>query len=126
MIICILHPQRLEFLGDSVLDHLITLHLYNRYPGMSPGLLTDLRSASVNNDCYSLSAVKVGLQKHILHASQKLHRQIESSVQNLDPSLMGSTFGWESENSLPKVSVPSLTRLLYLVFYFPLQHDLCC
>ncbi|KAK1401513.1 hypothetical protein POM88_001118 [Heracleum sosnowskyi] len=30
-------------------------------------------------------------------------RQIVSSVQNLDPSLMGATFGWESENSLPKV-----------------------
>ncbi|KAK1400758.1 endoribonuclease Dicer-like [Heracleum sosnowskyi] len=95
--------QRLEFLGDSVLDYLVTMHLYNRYPGMSPGLLTDLRSASVNNDCYSLSAVKVGLQKHILHASEKLQEHIDSSVQNLDPLLMGSTFGWESENSLPKV-----------------------
>ncbi|KAL1827714.1 hypothetical protein ACET3Z_006126 [Daucus carota] len=95
--------QRLEFLGDSVLDYMITMHLYNKYPGMSPGLLTDLRSASVNNDCYSLCAIKAGLQKHILHASQKLHRQIESSVQNLDPLLMGATFGWESENSLPKV-----------------------
>ncbi|KAK1384809.1 RNase III domain-containing protein [Heracleum sosnowskyi] len=79
------------------------MHLYNIYPGMSPGLLTDLRSAYVNNDCYSLSAVKVGLQKHILHASAKLQEQIDSSVQNLDPLLMGSTFGWESENSLPKV-----------------------
>ena len=103
-----MHPQRLEFLGDSVLDYIITIHLYNKYPGMSPGLLTDLRSASVNNDCYSLSAVKVGLQKYILHASQKLHRQIESSVHNLDPLSMGSTFGWESENPLPKVSVSSL------------------
>ncbi|KAK1401516.1 hypothetical protein POM88_001121 [Heracleum sosnowskyi] len=65
---------------------------YNEYPEMS----------SVSNDCYSLSAVKVGLQKHNLHASQKLHRQIVSSVPDLDPSLMGATFGWESENSLPK------------------------
>ncbi|KAK1401511.1 hypothetical protein POM88_001116 [Heracleum sosnowskyi] len=40
--------------------------------------------------------------KHNLHASQKLHRQIVSSVPDLDPSLMGATFGWESENSLPK------------------------
>ncbi|XP_074323275.1 endoribonuclease Dicer homolog 2-like [Apium graveolens] len=95
--------QRLEFLGDSVLDYLITMHMYSRYPGMSPGLLTDLRSASVNNDCYSLSAVKVGLQKHILQASEELFKQIVSSVQNFDTLSMGSTFGWESENSLPKV-----------------------
>ncbi|KAI3682245.1 hypothetical protein L2E82_50020 [Cichorium intybus] len=29
--------QRLEFLGDAVLDYMITVHLYNKYPGMSPG-----------------------------------------------------------------------------------------
>ncbi|WOG87666.1 hypothetical protein DCAR_0206897 [Daucus carota subsp. sativus] len=50
---------------------------------MSPGLLTDLRSASANNDCYSLCVIRAGLQKHILHASKKLHRQLESSFFNL-------------------------------------------
>ncbi|KAI5446796.1 hypothetical protein KIW84_014585, partial [Lathyrus oleraceus] len=34
--------QRLEYLGDSVLDYLITMHLYKEYPGMSPGQLTDM------------------------------------------------------------------------------------
>ncbi|KAA8549784.1 hypothetical protein F0562_001468 [Nyssa sinensis] len=34
--------QRLEFLGDAVLDYLITMHLNRKHPGMSPGLLTDL------------------------------------------------------------------------------------
>ncbi|KAK1272022.1 hypothetical protein QJS04_geneDACA021027 [Acorus gramineus] len=51
--------QRLEFLGDAALDYLMTVHLYNKYPGLSPGLLTDLRSASVNNSCYAHAAVKV-------------------------------------------------------------------
>ncbi|GJS07430.1 endoribonuclease Dicer homolog 2 [Tanacetum coccineum] len=71
--------QRLEFLGDAVLDYLITVHMYNKYPGMSPGMLTDLRSASVNNDCYAQSAVKVELHKHILHGSQDLHRHIATA-----------------------------------------------
>ncbi|KAG8390725.1 hypothetical protein BUALT_Bualt01G0113300 [Buddleja alternifolia] len=51
--------QRLEFLGDAVLDYCITMHLHHKYPGLSPGLLTDLRSASVNNDCYAQSTIKV-------------------------------------------------------------------
>ena len=80
--------QHLEFLGNSVPDYIRTMHLYHKYPGISPGLLTDLRSASVNNDFYSLCAIRAGLQKHILHASQKLHRQLESSLQKLDPLLM--------------------------------------
>ncbi|KAH8501303.1 hypothetical protein H0E87_016207 [Populus deltoides] len=95
--------QRLEFLGDAVLDYLITLHMYKEYPGMSPGLLTDLRSASVNNDCYALSAVKVGLDRHILHASHDLHKHIVATVKNIQEFSLESTFGWESETAFPKV-----------------------
>ncbi|KAG8390726.1 hypothetical protein BUALT_Bualt01G0113400 [Buddleja alternifolia] len=95
--------QRLEFLGDAVLDYCITMHLYHKYPGLSPGLLTDLRSASVNNDCYAQSTVKVGLYKHILHASTELHRQIANTVHSFDDLCLTSTFGWESETTFPKV-----------------------
>ncbi|KAL7241408.1 hypothetical protein ACSBR1_014074 [Camellia fascicularis] len=68
----------------------------------SSGLLTDLRSASVNNDCYAQSAVKFGLHKHILHASQSLHKDIVATVQNFEQLLLETTFGWESETTFPK------------------------
>ena len=101
----LLGKQRLEFLGDSVLDYLITWHLYKKYPGMSPGQLTDMRSASVNNNCYAWSAIKHGLHKHVLHASQELHKHIAISLDSFDHlSSSWSTFGYESETSLPKVS----------------------
>ncbi|KAK9292700.1 hypothetical protein L1049_020679 [Liquidambar formosana] len=95
--------QRLEFLGDSMLDYIITMHLYHKYPGMSPGLLTDLRSASVNNDCYAQSAVRAGLHKHILHASHELHKHIIRTIKDFEKLSLQSTFGWESETSFPKV-----------------------
>ncbi|XP_073037868.1 endoribonuclease Dicer homolog 2-like [Primulina eburnea] len=95
--------QRLEFLGDAVLDYLITTDLYNKYPGLSPGLLTDLRSASTNNDFYAQSAVKAGLYKHILYASQDLHRHIVNTIHNFERLSCVSTSGWESETSFPKV-----------------------
>ncbi|CAI9090837.1 OLC1v1025698C1 [Oldenlandia corymbosa var. corymbosa] len=95
--------QRLEFLGDAVLDYLITTHLYFKHPALSPGLLTDLRSASVNNDCYSQSAIKAGLHKHILHASHELHRHIANAVHEVEQSSLVSTFGWDSETMFPKV-----------------------
>ncbi|KAF3633726.1 hypothetical protein T459_14361 [Capsicum annuum] len=62
--------DRLKFLGDTVLDYVITAHLYFKCPGLTPGLIADLRSASVNNECYAQSTVKAGLHKHILHALQ--------------------------------------------------------
>ncbi|KAL9315523.1 hypothetical protein ACSQ67_016524 [Phaseolus vulgaris] len=95
--------QRLEYLGDSVLDYLITWHLFKKYPGMSPGQLTDMRSASVNNDCYAWSAIKHGLHKHVLHASQELHKHIAISLDSFDKVSSSSTFGYELETSLPKV-----------------------
>ncbi|XP_062008969.1 endoribonuclease Dicer homolog 2-like [Rosa rugosa] len=95
--------QRLEFLGDAVLDYLITSYLYNKYPGMSPGVLTNMRSASVNNDCFARAAVKAELHKHILHASKKLHKgDIVHTVDNFKKLPTQSTFGWESETSFPR------------------------
>ncbi|KAG8641560.1 hypothetical protein MANES_12G002800v8, partial [Manihot esculenta] len=108
--------QRLEFLGDSVLDYLITVHLYGKYPGLSPGLLTDMRSASVNNDCYAISAVRKGLHKHILHLSQKLHQDIVVTVKNLENYSSESTFGWESEVSFPKVLGDVIESLAGAIF----------
>ncbi|KOM37874.1 hypothetical protein LR48_Vigan03g125600 [Vigna angularis] len=95
--------QRLEFLGDSVLDYLITWHLNEKYPGMSPGQLTDMRAASVNNDCYAWSAIKHGLHKHVLHTSPELHKHISISLNSFDKLSSSSTFGYESETSFPKV-----------------------
>ncbi|BBH06838.1 dicer-like 2 [Prunus dulcis] len=108
--------QRLEFLGDAVLDHLITIYLYNKYPGMSPGILTDMRSASVNNDCYARSAIKAGLHKHILHASHKLHKDIVYTIENFERLSSESTFGWESETSFPKVLGDVIESLAGAIF----------
>ncbi|RAL54476.1 hypothetical protein DM860_001604 [Cuscuta australis] len=95
--------QRLEFIGDAVIDYVITVHLYNKYPGLTPGVLTDMRSCSVNNDCYALCAIKFGLQKQILHFSTDLQRHITNAVESVERLGVSSTFGWSSEISLPKV-----------------------
>ncbi|GLT72572.1 hypothetical protein SLA2020_444960 [Shorea laevis] len=93
----------LEFLGDSVLDYLMTMYFYYKYPGLTPKLLTGMRSASTNNDCYARSAIKFELHKHILHASQGLHRHVVKTVNNFEKLSSESTFGWDSETTFPKV-----------------------
>jgi ribonuclease-3 len=42
--------ERLEFLGDAVLDFLIASWLYHKFPEMAEGQLTRLRSALVGNE----------------------------------------------------------------------------
>ncbi|KAJ3678564.1 hypothetical protein LUZ60_002367 [Juncus effusus] len=82
--------QRLEFLGDAVLDILITRHLYNTHTDIDPGELTDLRSASVNNETFAQCAVKHNLYKHLQHGSQFLLEQINDYINGFRESSNGS------------------------------------
>lgn len=72
--------QRLEFLGDAVLDYLITRHLYEDPRQHSPGALTDLRSALVNNTIFASLAVRHEFHKYFRHLSPGLNDVIDRFV----------------------------------------------
>ncbi len=58
--------ERLEFLGDSVLDAAISHILFNRYPEMQEGGLTGLRARLVNRRVLCGLARHMGLGEHLL------------------------------------------------------------
>ncbi|MEI7777412.1 MAG: ribonuclease III, partial [bacterium] len=60
------HNERLEFLGDAVLELVITDHLYQKYPSKPEGELTAFRSALVNAITLSDSASKIGVNDFLL------------------------------------------------------------
>lgn len=74
--------QRLEFVGDAVLDHLITRHLFFTYTSLPPGRLTDLRAAAVNNENFARVAVKHKLHLYLRHGSSALEKQVTQNFQN--------------------------------------------
>ncbi len=53
--------ERLEFLGDAVLDFLVGDWLYNHYPEMAEGELTRMRSALVRTEQLAEFAIFIGL-----------------------------------------------------------------
>uniref|UniRef100_A0A8C7NBP1 ribonuclease III n=1 Tax=Oncorhynchus kisutch TaxID=8019 RepID=A0A8C7NBP1_ONCKI len=73
--------QRLEFLGDAILDYLITKHLYEDPRQHSPGVLTDLRSALVNNTIFASLAVQYDFHKYFKAVSPELFHVIDDFVQ---------------------------------------------
>ncbi|GAB4861487.1 Dicer-like protein 1 [Ancistrocladus abbreviatus] len=79
--------QRLEFVGDAVLDHLITRHLFFTYTDLPPGRLTDLRAAAVNNENFARVAVKHKLHVHLRHGSSALEKQIRDFVKEVQNEL---------------------------------------
>lgn len=60
------HNERLEFLGDAVLELVITDYLYKKYPDKAEGDLTAYRSALVNSTTLAIAAEKIGMNSFLL------------------------------------------------------------
>ncbi|MFN2507180.1 MAG: ribonuclease III [Chthoniobacterales bacterium] len=58
--------QRLEFLGDAVLQLVITEHLYTLFPREAEGRLTKLRSRLVSREALRLHALKLDLGRFLM------------------------------------------------------------
>jgi ribonuclease-3 len=60
------HNERLEFLGDAVLELVITSYLYRRFPQKDEGQLTSYRSALVNTHSLSRVGEAIGVNEYLL------------------------------------------------------------
>ena len=60
------HNERLEFLGDAVLELTITDYLYEKYPEKNEGDLTSIRSALVNATTCAEVAKKINVNDYLL------------------------------------------------------------
>lgn len=79
--------ERLEFLGDAVLDFIVGAWVYNRFPEMREGELTKIRSAIVRNDQLATFA------RHLnLGAALRLGRGEYASGGRQRDGLLGSLF----------------------------------
>ncbi len=61
-----LHNERLEFLGDAVLEIVISEELYKRYSNDREGILTHTRSTLVNEKTLGALAKELSLDKYLL------------------------------------------------------------
>jgi ribonuclease III len=59
------HNERLEFLGDGVLDCVIRQELYERFPGLAEGELSRLRASLVRRESLASVAQELGLGEHL-------------------------------------------------------------
>lgn len=60
------HNERLEFLGDAVLELVVTDYLYKKYPDQDEGELTAYRSALVNAVIIADIAMELGMNEFLL------------------------------------------------------------
>ncbi|KAJ3275112.1 hypothetical protein HDV01_001251 [Terramyces sp. JEL0728] len=92
--LCFTHPsfnpkanyERLEFLGDSILDLLIIKYCFEKYPQAAPGMLSKLKQAAVNNESLARLAFSMQLHNYCQVRSFQIQRDTDEYLEYLNGS----------------------------------------
>src|SRR5450755_3097045 len=98
--------QRLEFLGDAVLQLAVTTELYRRFPELTEGQLTVLRARLVNRHHLQALAQELALGEHLIlgRGEENSHgRQRGSILADAMEAVIGAVYseaGWEAARAI--------------------------
>ena len=87
--------ERLEFLGDGVLELITKYYLYKRFPKADEGFMTEKKIALVKNEHIGKLALEMGLQKYYVisrHAEEKNIRNNLKKLGCLFEAFIGAIF----------------------------------
>lgn len=113
------HNERLEFLGDAVLELIVTEDLYKRFPEKPEGELTSLRAALVNAKMLSSIASDIALNDSLLLSrgeAKDIGRARQFILANAFEALIGAIYldqGYaEARAFLERILLPKLDAVL--------------
>ena len=87
--------ERLEFLGDGVLELVTKYYLYRRFPKENEGFMTEKKIAIVKNEAIGKIAYEMGLNKWLIlskHAEEKKNRTNLKKLGCLFEAFIGALF----------------------------------
>ena len=91
----IMHNERLEYLGDAVVEFLTSIHLFFMFPDLEEGGLSTYRAAIVQNQHLAVLAKKLRLQDFMLyaHGPDLCHdSDLKHAMANCYEALMGAVY----------------------------------
>lgn len=94
--------ERLEWLGDSILKFLISLHLYKEYPTAQEGELSKRRSLLVMNETLGEVGMKLNLHKCVRYRGKEYLDKNSKVISDLVEALIAAIFmdgGFETKHS---------------------------
>jgi ribonuclease-3 len=83
--------ERLEYLGDAILDAIISDFLFEKFPDANEGFMTKIRSRIVNRDVLNQLAVSMGINKILISNVSSVHSTKNLYGDALE-ALIGSIF----------------------------------
>ncbi len=87
------HNERIEFLGDAVLQLLSSDYLYNNYPMLNEGELSQYRSRLVDAKALAGYSEKIGISEFlVLGKGERRQERRDSLVANLFEAVLGAIY----------------------------------
>ncbi len=83
--------ERLEYLGDAVIESVVSHYLYTCYPDKREGFLTETRSKIVCRHFLNETALRLGLDR-LLHASDVVRQNSEDIYGNAFEAVVGAIY----------------------------------
>ncbi|KAF7716635.1 Uncharacterized protein PECH_006474 [Penicillium ucsense] len=111
--------QRLEFLGDALLDMVCVEYLFNRFPDRDPQWLTEHKMAIVSNKFLGALTVHLGLHRHLQHADGPIQGQITRyalEMQEAEEKSAGKMDYWLHTSDAPKCLPDMLEAYIAAIF----------
>lgn len=112
---CMLNYERLEFLGDKILELLVSKHLFGLFPIYDEGQLSEYRNAIVQNQYLAVLARKLNMHYFItfyhgvdLCSNSALNHALANSFE----ALLAAIF---LDSGLGKIMILGFFFILYLI-----------
>jgi ribonuclease-3 len=113
------HNERLEFMGDAVLELIVTEYLYQNYPDLAEGEMTNLRAALVNASMLSQIADRLGFNEYLFLSKGEVKengRGRQYILANTLEALTGALYldqGYRScQNFINDKLIPELKKII--------------
>lgn len=118
------HNERLEFLGDAVLELVVTERLYDQFPEKPEGELTSLRAALVNSKMLAEVSVDLGINDYLMLSrgeAKDVGRARQFILANAFEALVGALYldqGYETSSKfIVGVLMPKLNEVFEKKLY---------
>ncbi len=115
----LVHNERIEFLGDAILELVITEYLYQTYPQYKEGELTSFRAATVRTTSLATTAEKMQLGEFVFMSKGEERtggRHRPYIMANTFESILGAIYldqGWEVvKGFLNRILVPKIKTIV--------------
>lgn len=118
-----INNERLEYLGDAVLDAILSDYLFHEFPNGSEGFMTKIRSRIVNREVLNQLAISMGLNNILVSNVNSAH-STRNLYGNALEALIGTLFLDKGFKKTKKLFIKKvLNKYLNLDLIITTDHD---